>query len=59
MNFPDLIGQRLTPAVRVITAEVQSDQERQSINEPRHEKTNNVDSDQVWHKPGCTATGDG
>ena len=23
------------------------------------EKTNNVDSDQVWHKPGCTATGDG
>ena len=28
-------------------------------NEPQHEKTNNVDSDQVWHKPGCTATGDG
>ena len=28
-------------------------------NEPRHEKTNNVVSDQVWHKPGCTATGDG
>ena len=27
--------------------------------EPRHEKTSNVDSDQVWHKPGCTATGDG
>ena len=20
-------------------------------------KTNDVDSDQVWHKPGCTATG--
>ena len=27
--------------------------------EPQREKTNNVDSDQVWHKPGCTATGDG
>ena len=27
--------------------------------EPQHEKTNNVDSDQVWHKPGCIATGDG
>ena len=27
--------------------------------EPQHEKTNNVDSDQVWHKPGCAATGDG
>ena len=27
--------------------------------EPQHEKTNNVDSDQVRHKPGCTATGDG
>ena len=27
--------------------------------EPQHEKTNNVDSDQVWHKPGCTVTGDG
>ena len=27
--------------------------------EPHHEKTNNVFSDQVWHKPGCTATGDG
>ena len=24
-------------------------------NEPQHEKTNNVDFDQVWHKPGCTA----
>ena len=23
------------------------------------EKTNNVDLDQVWHKPGCTAIGDG
>ena len=22
----------------------------------RHEKTNNVVSDQVWHKPGCAAT---
>ena len=29
------------------------------IYEPQREKTNNVDSDQVWHKPGCTATGDG
>ena len=28
-------------------------------NEPQHEKTNNVDSDQVWHKPGCAATADG
>ena len=28
-------------------------------NEPRHEKINIVDFDQVWHKPGCTATGDG
>ena len=27
--------------------------------EPQHEKTNNVVSDQVWHKPGCIATGDG
>ena len=27
--------------------------------EPRHEKTNNVDSYQVKHKPSCTATGDG
>ena len=27
--------------------------------EPQHEKTNNVVSDQVWHKPGCAATGDG
>ena len=29
------------------------------IYEPQHEKTNNVDFDQVWHKPGCAATGDG
>ena len=27
--------------------------------EPQHEKTNNVDSDQVWHKPGCAANVDG
>ena len=27
--------------------------------EPQYEKTNNVDSDQVSHKPGCTATVDG
>ena len=27
--------------------------------EPRHEKTNNVDFDQVWHNQGFTATGDG
>ena len=27
--------------------------------EPWSEKTKNVESDQVWHKPGCTATGDG
>ena len=27
--------------------------------EPQREKTNNVDSDQVLHKPGCIATGDG
>ena len=27
--------------------------------EPRHEKTNNVVSDQVWHEPDCTATADG
>ena len=27
--------------------------------EPQHEKTNNVDSDRVWHKPGCAATGYG
>ena len=25
--------------------------------DPVREKTNNLDSDQVWHKPGCTATG--
>ena len=29
------------------------------ISEPRHKKTNNVVFDQVWHKPGCAATGDG
>ena len=28
-------------------------------NKPPREKTTNVDSDQVQHKPGCTATGDG
>ena len=28
-------------------------------NEPQREKTNNVDFNQVWQKPGCTATGDG
>ena len=28
-------------------------------NEPQCEKTNNVDSDQVWHKPGCAATENG
>ena len=27
--------------------------------EPRHEKTNVLVSDQVRHKPGCTATEDG
>ena len=27
--------------------------------EPRREKTNNLDSDQVWQKPGCAATADG
>ena len=27
--------------------------------ELQHEKTNNVDSDQVWHKPDCAATWDG
>ena len=27
--------------------------------EPRNEKTNKMDSDQVRQKPGCTATGDG
>ena len=31
----------------------------ESLFEPQHEKTNNVNSDQVWHKSGCTATGDG
>ena len=30
-----------------------------SVNEPHHEKTNIVVSDQVRHKPGCTATEDG
>ena len=29
------------------------------ISKPRHEKTNILVSDQVWHKPGCTATEDG
>ena len=28
-------------------------------NEPMHEKTNNLASDQVRHKPGCTVTVDG
>ena len=27
--------------------------------EPVHEKTNNLGSDQVQHKPGCTVTEDG
>ena len=27
--------------------------------EPVREKTNNLDSDQVLHKPGCTVTEDG
>ena len=27
--------------------------------EPRHEKTNDLVSNQVRHKPGCTATEDG
>ena len=27
--------------------------------EPVHEKTNNLDSDQVLHKPACTVTEDG
>ena len=31
----------------------------QKINEPRHEKTNVLVSDQVRHKPGCTATENG
>ena len=30
-----------------------------SINEPVREKTNNLGSDQVQHKPGCTVTEDG
>ena len=30
-----------------------------SVYEPQHGKTNKVDSDQVWHKPDCTATRDG
>ena len=29
------------------------------VNEPVHEKTNNLNSDQVPHKPGCTVTDDG
>ena len=33
--------------------------EMETINEPRHEKTNVLVSDQVRHKPGCTATEDG
>ena len=28
------------------------------IFEPEHEKTNNLGSDQVPHKPGCTVTED-
>ena len=28
-------------------------------NEPVHEKTDNLVSDQVQHKPGCTVTEDG
>ena len=30
-----------------------------SSNEPVHEKTNNLGSDQVRHKPACTVTDDG
>ena len=30
-----------------------------STNEPRHEKTNNVVSEQLGHKPSCTSTEDG
>ena len=36
-----------------------SPEKKNHLFEPQHEKTNNVDSDQVWHKPGGTATGDG
>ena len=32
---------------------------RENITEPRREKTNVLVSDQVRHKPGCTATEDG
>ena len=31
----------------------------QLIYEPVHEKSNNLGSDQVRHKPGCTVTEDG
>ena len=30
-----------------------------SVNEPSHEKTNNVVSKNDWHKPSCTSTEDG
>ena len=30
-----------------------------NLNEPVHEKTNNLGSDQVRHKPACTVTEDG
>ena len=33
--------------------------ERKGSDEPVHEKTNNLGSDQVRHKPGCTVTEDG
>ena len=31
----------------------------QTTNEPCHEKTNDLVSDLLQHKPGCTATEDG
>ena len=33
--------------------------QEETTNEPRHEKTNNLVSDLVRHKPGCTTTKDG
>ena len=43
----------------VCTGNILDPAEVQWTYEPQHEKTNNVVSDQVWHKQGCTTTWDG
>ena len=54
--FPKVLDRLARPS-----SDCSSDQglQKASVNEPHHEKTNVQVSDQVQHKPGCTATEDG